>query len=111
MLTLPFPPSGNRLWRNYRGRTVKSAEARQYQVAAAWRAKLAGAVLHDGAVGLELRFYRPARRGDLDNRLKILLDSLQGVLYHDDKQVRELHCYLADCKADPRVEVTAWEIV
>jgi crossover junction endodeoxyribonuclease RusA len=110
MFTLPYPPSANRYWRHGRGRTYKSDDARQYQEAAAWCAKLAGATLHDGAVGLELRFYRPERRGDLDNRIKVLLDALQGVLYLDDKQVKELHAYLSDMPANPRVEVTAWAI-
>ena len=28
--TLPYPPSANRYWRSYRGRVVKSEEARRY---------------------------------------------------------------------------------
>lgn len=110
MLTLPFPPSANRYWRHGRGRVYKTDEARRYQEAAAWCAKLAGATIHDGAVGLELRFYRPERRGDLDNRVKILLDALEGVLYVNDKQIRELHAYLADSRVRPRAEVIAWPI-
>jgi crossover junction endodeoxyribonuclease RusA len=111
MFVLPFPPSGNRYWRHGRGRTYKGEQARQYQESAAWVAKLAGATLHNGAVGLELRFYRPQRRGDLDNRLKVLLDSLEGVLYNNDGQIKELHAYLADSKANPRVEVVCWPII
>ncbi len=76
-----------------------------------WYAKAAGTSHQAGAVGLTLRFYRPERRGDLDNRIKVLLDALQGIAYADDAQVRELHCYLADDSANPRVEVTLWQVV
>lgn len=105
ILTLPYPPSANRYWRHFRGRVVKSDEARAYQATAGWEAKVAGAELHTGSVAVELRIYRPQRRGDLDNRIKVLLDALQGVVYGDDSQVVELHAYLADDKSNPRVEV------
>jgi len=109
--TLPFPPSSNRYWRNVNGRMVKSAAARQYQVAAGSAARAAGTEALQGPVGLELRFYRPQRRGDLDNRIKVLLDSLQGILYADDGQVTEIHAYQADDRAAPRVEVIAWPVI
>jgi crossover junction endodeoxyribonuclease RusA len=109
-ITLPYAPSANRYWRKWRGRIVKSDEARQYQHDAGNLARQAGVELLTGAVGLELRFYRPQRRGDLDNRLKVLVDALQGVLYTDDKQVKEIHAYLDDDRERPRVEVTAWPV-
>lgn len=102
---LPYPPSANRYWRKWRNRMVKSNEARGYQEYAGWTAKAAGAHLHAGAVGLSLRIYRPQRRRDLDNCIKVLVDALQGVSYNNDNQVREIHAYLEDDKAAPRVEV------
>jgi crossover junction endodeoxyribonuclease RusA len=108
--TLPFPVSANRYWRTFRNRVVKSDEARKYQDAAGWLAKAAGVQEIDGSVGLELRIYRPQRRGDLDNRIKVLLDAMQGILYADDGQVSEIHAYLDDDKHAPRVEVRAWEV-
>jgi crossover junction endodeoxyribonuclease RusA len=110
MLTLPFPPSSNRYWRHGQGRTYKSEQARQYQESTAWIARLAGATLHSGKVGMELRFFHTGYKGDLDNLQKILLDSLEGVLYNNDRQIRELHAYLADSKTDPRVEATVWPL-
>ncbi len=111
-IVLPFPPSSNRYWRSFRGRVVKSQEARDYQRAviclATGDAHSGFPTLLTGAVGLELNFYRPQRRGDLDNRLKVLVDALQGILYSDDKQVSELHAYLHDDKQNPRVEVNVW---
>lgn len=108
-ISLPYPISANRYWRNWQGRMVKSDEARKYQTGAGWCAKAAGAELIDGDVGIELRLFRPQRRGDLDNRIKVLLDALQGIAYDDDGQIVELHAFLDDDKHNPRVEVTIWE--
>ena len=111
MLTLPYPPSANRYWRSFRGRIVKSSEARTYQQAVGSLAGGTSTPLHTGAVGLQLNFYRPQRRGDLDNRIKVLVDALQGVAYANDKQVTELHAYLHDDKQNPRVEVDVWSTI
>lgn len=35
----------------------------------------------------------PGERGDLDNRIKPVLDVLKGRAYQDDRQVAELHVY------------------
>jgi crossover junction endodeoxyribonuclease RusA len=102
-IELPYPPSSNRYWRVFRGHPVKSDEARNYQTQAGWLAKAAG--VHDplsGAVALSIWLYRPRKTGDLDNRLKVLIDSLNGVAWNDDKQVVEIHAYLRDDKQNPR---------
>lgn len=88
-LTLPEPPSANRYWKVWRGRAVKSKEARAY----ALQVKYLAIQQHvrapiTGDVALTVHWYRARRAGDLDNRLKCLLDSLKGITYADDKQVR-----------------------
>lgn len=89
---LPWPPSANRYWRHYRGRMVVSAEAKAYQELAWVDAWAAGLRPIDEPVGLECVFCPPdQRRRDLDNCLKVLIDALQGVAYHDDRQIIELH--------------------
>ena len=108
-LTLDFPPSANRYWRNYRGRMVRSKEADHYKEAVGKRCKASGIKPLEGPVALSLTFFRPARRGDLDNRIKICLDSLNGWAYHDDKQVVEIHARWDNDKHHPRVEVTISE--
>lgn len=104
-LTLPLPPSANRYWRNYRGRMVVSDEAKTYKLAAGWTAKAQGAELLDGEVSMVMKFYRARKSGDLDNKIKVTLDALQGVIYADDSQVVELHAYRYDDKDNPRVEI------
>lgn len=104
-LTMPFPPSANRYWRKFRNRMVKSDEARNYCELV--RNTMESQMI-DGTVAISMHFYRPAKRGDLANREKVLSDSLQGILYKDDKQIVEMHLYQDDDKTNPRVEVEIW---
>jgi len=106
-LTLPYPPSANRYWRMFRGRMVKSSQARSYQEEV--KATVTGDLL-PGDVGLTLMVYRPKRIGDLDNTLKVLIDALKTIVYNDDSQVKEIHARLMDDKTNPRVEVEVREI-
>ena len=88
---LPYPPSSNRYWRVFRGRAVRSREAKAYIEGVR---RLLGHVKPTAAeVAVELEVIRPARRGDLDNRLKVVLDALRGLVYEDDRQVVELHAW------------------
>jgi crossover junction endodeoxyribonuclease RusA len=105
-LVLPYPISANRYWRSVPGRGVLlSADARRYKEDAGKEALAAGVRPVDGPVALTVTLYRPAKRGDLDNRIKVLLDALSGIAYRDDSQVVELHAYRLDDKDHPRVEV------
>lgn len=105
-LTLPYPPSTNRYYRNVGGHMVLSAEGRAYKKAVADAALVAGVrTPFDGSVGVAVSVYRPQKSGDLDGRLKGLLDSLQGALYLNDSQVVEIHAYRYDDRANPRAVV------
>jgi crossover junction endodeoxyribonuclease RusA len=107
--TLPYPPSANSIWRTVvikgRARTYLSAEAKAYKETAASLALAAGCNPLDGDISLTLKIYRPRRVGDLGNREKILSDSLNGIAYHDDKQITEIHMYRFDDRLRPRVDV------
>lgn len=59
----------------------------------------------EGPVAVVVKVYRAAKRGDLDNFMKCLLDGLQGTAYKNDKQIVEMHSYRYDDKLNPRVEV------
>lgn len=104
-LVLPVPPASNRYWRKFRNTIVKSPEARAYQleVKRAWaRERLLPIV---GAVAVTLRWYRAAKRGDLDGRLKVVLDCLQGLAYENDKQIIRILAERHEDPANPRLEV------
>lgn len=110
-LTLPYPPSVNHyLARSHTGGLYPTAQATAYKEEVALRARLAGIAPLDGAVVVMVDVYRPARRGDLDNSLKVCFDSLNGIAWHDDSQVVEIHASRHDDKANPRVEVTIWAV-
>lgn len=105
-ITLNFPPSSNRYWRVGQGRVYRSEAAIAYRAHVATICETAGVKPIDGEIAVTLRFYRPAKRGDLDNRVKICLDSLQAHAYHNDSQIVSIHATRHEDKHCPRVEVT-----
>lgn len=104
-LTLPYPPSANRYWRVVRGQTLVSAEARAYKRTVAQLCLVARIRPFTGDVMLMLDIYRPLRRGDLSNRIKVLEDALEGYAFDDDAQVVDIAARRFDDKANPRAEV------
>jgi crossover junction endodeoxyribonuclease RusA len=105
-LTLPVPPSANRYWRTVQGRVYVSTEARRYRVDVHLRALTEGMRKPlTGPVVVSATIYRERKTGDLDNRLKVLLDALKGVAFIDDDQVVEIHARREDDRANPRAEV------
>lgn len=91
-LELPEPPSANRWWRNFRGRMVLSKEARDY------KKMVAGYPLKPlkGRVRIRITWERKRKSGDLDKRLGVLLDALQGVAYKNDKDIVKLEAERVD---------------
>jgi Holliday junction resolvase RusA-like endonuclease len=99
-LTLPLPPSANRIWRMWRGRMRKSDEYRAWKDAAAESValQLAG----DGPLRhFTVAIMLPPTRIDPDNRVKPYLDALQaGGAIEDDKRLRCLVLTVDDTR-DP----------
>ena len=95
-VALPWPPSTNHLWRFptkglLRGRALLTARAREYKANA--RAIIEALELEPiaGRVEVALVAYPPNRlRRDLDNLVKIVLDSLKGAAFGDDSEVYRL---------------------
>ncbi len=103
-LILPMPPSANRYWRvDRRGFTFVSPEAKKYKQAVADMAD-AGVLIYS-EISVTLKVFRPQRSGDLDNKLKCLIDAMQGVVFANDGQIVEIHAYRYEDKHRPRVEV------
>lgn len=105
LLTLPYPPSTNRLWRVWRGVVRKTDEASRYATTVGFLARVAGARPVLGDVVVTMHLYRPRKAGDVDNRAKLILDALQGHAYVNDSQVCELHLYRHEDADKPRAEV------
>ena len=109
-LTLPFPPSVNRLWRAVKGRVLLSREGRAYRLAVGQvvlQARLQGFGRRHVRVLVDA--YMPDnRRRDLDNLWKACGDGLQANrVLADDSQIRDLRIRHAGIDRDrPRLEVT-----
>ncbi len=110
-LTLPEPPSANRLWRKsgaghlYKDKTVLAFREAVYTAclkAKVTRPKFAPA----DPLKVTLTWYRARKSGDLDNRAKASLDALRGLAFVDDNQVCELHLFRVDGQRPARIEVT-----
>ena len=85
-LALAMPPSTNSLWANAPGKgRVRTAEYRRWREDAGWMIKAARLPKITGRVAISIRAGLPARRRDLDNLTKPLLDALTsfGVIEDD----------------------------
>ena len=107
VLTLPCPPTANTYYRHVGHRVLISSEGRSYKRTVEARCWLAKVRPISGAVALEIHWYRPAKRGDVDNILKPLLDALKDHAFGDDATVARLVAERHDTdRKNPRVEVT-----
>lgn len=91
-ITLPYPPSANRAWRNVGSRVLLSREGRAYRKAVAEvvaSARLAGLIGATDRLAVHLMVLPPdERRRDLDNIRKLLLDALtHASFWPDDSQI------------------------
>lgn len=50
-------------------------------------------------------YFGDNRKRDVDAYIKILLDSMEGIVYENDHQIGELHVYRHIDKENPRTEV------
>ena len=96
-ITIPsYPPSANRLWRTGQGRTYLSDEAKRFYK------DVLIALLETGNArapkvwkyfNVEIILHPARRAGDVDNRIKPVLDSLtQAGFWDDDKAVGKVSC-------------------
>ena len=93
ILVLPFPPSMNTYWRNFRGRTVLSKAGREFKIAVQDYV-IENNIPKFGERKLKITMIlrpRDKRKVDIDNRIKAVLDSLQDAgVFDDDFQVDHL---------------------
>jgi len=112
MITLTGEPkSNNTIYRSHcrfghpvrylcaKGKELK--EQYYYEVKSQYKGELL-----TGDVKLEIRYFlKTKRKMDLDNLGKLVIDSMSGLVFVDDKQITELHLYKGYCKEKPRVEI------
>lgn len=59
--------------------------------------------------GLAITIFRSTSRGDWDNYGKSISDACNGVLWVDDRQIRDASVKIEDCeRGKERAEVEAW---
>jgi len=90
-----IPPSVNAYWRTSCNgkfpRVYISTKGKEFKEAMSWIAKQHIKTPLKNDVSLEIEYHITAIVGkDIDNILKAILDSLNGIVYEDDKQITEL---------------------
>lgn len=109
-IVLPLPPLGNRYLRRAGHTIYKTKEAKEYCEYVSFVGAQRKAKVLSGDVKIAVDVYRARRAGDLDGYQKVLLDSLEGVLYENDRQIVDNHSRRFDDPKNPRVEVTVSEV-
>ena len=110
ILTIPYPPSVNRVWRQYKGRTILAAAGREFreQVKA-----IVGTVQPmSGHLEVVLELYpRDKRVRDIDNPIKAAFDALTHAgVWNDDSQVKRLVVLMREEKGGyARITITEIE--
>ena len=108
-IKLPWPPSVNHYWRNYRGRTVVSQDGRLYRQTVSYRILEQGIPRENirSRLSVSIDAYPPdKRRRDLDNITKALLDAIVAAdVIEDDSQIDSLSILRHDAKGDGEVIV------
>lgn len=94
-LEFPFlPPSVNACFRSYKGRVIKSAKLKTFeqQMIQHFAEMDRCFTFMEGKLRLTVVFHLPNKRNiDIDNLLKSLLDSLEGIVFENDKEIYELN--------------------
>ncbi|MGE4471065.1 MAG: RusA family crossover junction endodeoxyribonuclease [Desulfovibrio sp.] len=113
VLTLPYPPSVNRIWRAVNGRNILSKHGRLYRLAvksvvvkARAQEEIPKGPIKGGLVCV-LEVYPPDnRRRDLDNVSKAILDGLtHAKVWLDDSQVSDMRIVRSETVKNGKVVV------
>lgn len=91
----PFlPPSVNACYRSYNRRVIKSVKLKsfQQQIIQFFDDLDETIPLLEGKLKVTIQYHLPNRRNvDIDNFCKSMLDSVEGILYENDREIYELN--------------------
>ena len=88
-------------------RLIKSKKALTYSDVFKQQCKPLSTLM-TGDLRVTLHIYYASRRPDLDESL--ILDLMQGLIYENDRQVKERHCYWGLDPENPRAEIIVEKI-
>lgn len=93
--TCPYPPTSNTM---FRGRRFITESYRQWRWDAGWAIKLQKpGDSPSGDIKIQIELPRSMRRGDIDNRIKALLDVMTDIgLIEDDRVFSDLRIRYVD---------------
>lgn len=90
-LTLPFPPSVNVMYRRGKFSTYLSKQGREYKTTVADIVSELSLAKLIGRIEVFISLSSPTKRQyDIDNRVKAVLDSIEGWAFIDDNQIDKL---------------------
>lgn len=92
-IRLDYPPSMNTYWRRAGHRIYLSAAGRQYKADVALTCNVQCEMQPlAGRLGVQIELASPnkTRDSDIDNRIKAVLDALEGVAFENDRQIDQL---------------------
>ena len=116
-LTLPCVPSLNHVYRNVAiNHRILTPKGKAWKEEVKWialseRAKQFWELSTDEKLVMELEIFWPDfRRRDADNCIKLLSDTLEGILYEDDRWILPRVLNWAVDVENPRVEVKIYKL-
>lgn len=94
--------------RGNKPRIIKSNKALQYADLFRLQVRIRPNLL-EGDLSISMIIFYYSRRPDLDESL--ILDLLQGRIFHNDRQIKEKHIYHRLDKTNPRTEIIIKKII
>ena len=104
-------PSVNHYWLANGHKRYISSKGREFKRMLSIEAKRIGCSAIDGDIKIVINWYKKGkRRGDLDNILKVIMDSLNGIGYHDDSQVKIIIAHMHENYGVDAVDISLFKI-
>ena len=104
---MPYPPTVNTLYGNKangKGRYLTD-RGKEFKETVQLTCMLKKTGYIEGEIVFSIDVFRPRKSGDLDNLIKSLQDSLEGICYKNDNQIVEIHARRFEDAKNPRVEI------